>query len=120
MSRPRFLLDEHVDRGIQRRLRRLNPAIDVICIGEHGAPAAGTVDPDLLRWIEEQGYLLVTGNRKTMPGHLAAHHAASRHVPGIFLLRPRLTISAVVQALHLIWQASDIEEYRDQLRYLPL
>jgi len=49
--KPRFLLDEHVNRAIQRQLRRLDPRIEVLAIGDPGAPPAGTPDPDLLRWI---------------------------------------------------------------------
>ena len=30
MNKPRFLLDEHVNRAIQRQLRRLDPRIEVL------------------------------------------------------------------------------------------
>jgi hypothetical protein len=79
----RFLLDEHSDRAVQRQLRRLDPRIEVLAIGDLGAPPSGTADPDLLVWIEAQGFLLVTKDRRTMPGHLERHLAGDRHVPGI-------------------------------------
>ena len=34
MSKPRFLLDEHIKRSIQRQLRRWNVAIEVLAIGD--------------------------------------------------------------------------------------
>jgi hypothetical protein len=68
--KPRFLLDEHIDHSIQRQLRRLDPHVDVIAIGESGSPAAGTSDSDILLWMEESGYILITENRSTIPDHL--------------------------------------------------
>ena len=47
--KPRFLLDEHVNRAIQRQLWRLDSRIEVLAIGDPGAPPSGTPDPDLLR-----------------------------------------------------------------------
>ena len=49
--KPRFLLDEHINRAIQRQLRRLNPQIEVLAIGAPEAPPTGTSDPNLLGWI---------------------------------------------------------------------
>lgn len=120
MAKPRFLLDENVDRGVQRRLRRLEHTIDVLSVGDPGAPSAGTSDREILTWIEEHGYILVTGNRRSIPDHLSAHFAAGRHIPGLFYLRPQAVASSVASSLHLIWQASELEEYRDQPRYLPI
>lgn len=71
--KPRFLLDEHVNRAIQRQLRRLHRQIEVLAIGDPEAPAVGTLDPEILVWLETQGYLLVTANRSTMPVHFTTH-----------------------------------------------
>lgn len=81
--RPRLLLDEHVNRAIQRQLRRLDARIEVLAIGDPGAPPSGTSDPDILAWLEESGYILVTENRSTMPVHLSDHFVAGRHIPGL-------------------------------------
>lgn len=80
--KPRFLLDEQVNRAIQRQLRRLNPNVDVLAIGDPGAPSTGMSDPDILTWLEKSGYIFVTENRSTIPRHLSDHFAAGRHVPG--------------------------------------
>jgi len=39
--KPRFLLDENVNRAVQRQLQRLDLEIEVLGIGDEGAPAAG-------------------------------------------------------------------------------
>jgi len=54
-------------------------------IHDPGAPAVGTLDPDLLRWCEVYGVALVTSNRRSMPVHLANHLASGGHMPGVFV-----------------------------------
>ena len=118
--KPRFLIDEHVNRAIQRQLRRIQPDIDVLSIGDPGAPRTGTPDPEILIWIEKNGYILLTENRSTMPNHIAEHHASGRQFPGIFWLRPSAGIGKVVEELFLIWATSDAEEFRNCSFYIPL
>ena len=67
--KPRFLLDEHIDHSIQRQLRRIDPQVDVIAIGDSSSPPVGTSDSDILLWMESSGYILITENRSTIPGH---------------------------------------------------
>jgi hypothetical protein len=117
---PRFLLDEHVPHAIWSRLLRLDPEIDILAVGQPLAPPQGTSDPDLLAWIEETGYILVTANRRTIPEHVRAHYAAGHHIPGVLLLRRGASVGQVIEHLYLLWVASDAEEYVDRLLYLPM
>ena len=118
--KPRFLLDEHVNRAIQRQLRRLDPRIEVLAIGDPNAPRAGTLDPDILDWLEKNGYILLTENRSTIPVHLSEHFAAGRHIPGLFWIRPSIGIGRIIEELYLIWSASMAEEYQDHTLFIPL
>lgn len=120
MSKVRFLLDEHVNRAIQRQLRRRDILIHVLAIGDPGAPSSGASDPDILAWIEENGYILITENRRTIPRHLSDHLAAGRHVPGVFWLRPGAEIGGIIESLYLVWLVSTVEEYQDRTIYVPL
>ena len=117
---PRFLLDENMDRAIQRQLQRLNSEIDVKLVGDAEVPPRGTSDPDILMWIEHNDYILVTKNRKTMPRHFTEHLTAGRHVPGVICIRKSVTMSELINILYLIWYASDAEEYHDRLVFIPL
>lgn len=74
----RFLLDEHIAAAIQRQLRRRDAALDVLYVSAEGAPPKGTLDPDLLIWAELNGYIIVTEDRKTMPGYIEQHLASGR------------------------------------------
>jgi hypothetical protein len=120
MTPPRFLLDEHVPQAVQSQLLRLNAEIDVLAVGQPLAPPKGTSDPDILAWIEKTGYILVTGNRRTIPGHVQAHYAAGHRIPGILLLKRGVRVGQIIEQLYLLWTASDAKEYIDRLLYLPM
>ena len=120
MTPPRFLLDEHVSRAIQSQLLRLDAEIDVIAVGQPLAPPKGTLDPDILLWIERTGYILVPANRRTIPEHMRVHYAERRRIPGILLLRRGASMGEIIEQLYLLWAASDAEEYRDKILYLPM
>jgi hypothetical protein len=55
-----------------------------------------------------------------MPGHLAAHLARGRHVPGILVLSPERSMGEMLAELLLIAGASTAEEYHDRIVHLPL
>jgi len=115
----RFLLDENVSPRLKAGLLRFNPIIDVLRIGEPGAPHLGTADPDVLRYLEVSQRILVTSNRTSIPAHLEAHWAAGGHLWGLFWVRPRTPISRLAQDLYLVWEASEAEEWIDRLDWIP-
>lgn len=120
MSRFRYLLDEDTPHAIRDQRLRHEPAMEILTVGSDAAPALSTSDAELLQWIEREGYVLVSRNRRTMPRHLREHLAAGGHIPGIFLLRRRYSLSQVIEDLMLVWEAGRFEEYRDRIEYLPL
>ena len=115
-----YLLDENVDPSYKAQLHRRNPNIVMWVVGEPGVPPRGTLDPEILLWCEEHNFLLVTNNRTSMPVHLADHIAEGRHVPGIFILNPKLSMGQNIEELILIAEGSFDDEYQDQIVNLPL
>ncbi|PSO83259.1 MAG: hypothetical protein BRC44_00570 [Cyanobacteria bacterium QS_4_48_99] len=95
----KYLLDENVDPGYKTPLTRCNFELVNWVVGEPGAPSFGTLDPEILKWCEEYGLVLVTNNRISMPVHLANHIAEGHHVPGIFILNPKLSFGENVDEL---------------------
>lgn len=120
MIRIRFRLDEDTPHTIRDQLLRHQPSIEVLAVGDEGAPAFGTPDPEVLQWIEQEGYVLVCRNRRTLSQHLLGHLQGGGHVPGIFLLRRRSSFREILEDLILIHEAGRPEEYRDRIEYLPL
>jgi hypothetical protein len=114
------LLDENMPHAVREALRRLEPLLDVQVMGETGSPPLETEDLDLLAWLQREGRILVTRNRRTMPTHYANFLEADGHIPGILMVAEDFSIAQLVDDLFLIWSASEAEEWRDRLIYLPL
>lgn len=119
MMKIRYLVDENTTRAIVDQLHRVQPDIDILLVGDETAPSLGTLDPDILLWLEQENYCLVTRNRASMPGHLRDHLAAGHHIPGIFAIKPHSTIGQIIEELLLIWEASSPNEYQDRIEYIP-
>jgi hypothetical protein len=115
----RFLLDENLDPKVKIAALRLNPAADVLRVGDQGVPPLSTADPDLLRFCEVAQRILVTADRTTMPDHVNAHLAADGHIWGICLLRDGFSIYRIAQELLLIAEASTAEEWLDRIEWIP-
>jgi hypothetical protein len=120
MNPIRYLLDENVDSALRSALLKREPEIIVWKVGDPGGPSKGTKDPEVLDWCEMNSFLLITNNRASMPNHLADHIRKGGHIPEIFQLNPNMNFGETVEELLLIWGASEPDEYRDLIIYLPL
>ena len=116
----RYLIDENEPPRLKVALLRLRPAIDVLRVGDPGAPAYGSPDPDVLRFLELAQRILVTSNRRSMPDHITDHWSAGGHLWGPFWICPRTPVSRLADELCFVWDASEAEEWIDQLRWIPL
>ena len=115
----RFLLDENLDPKLKIAILRLNPAADVLRVGDQGVPPLSTTDPDLLRFCEIAERILVTADRTTMPNHIDAYIALRGHFAGVCLVRPGFSIYRIAQELVLIAEASTVEEWLDRIEWIP-
>jgi Domain of unknown function (DUF5615) len=115
----KFLLDENLPTRLKTALLRLNLQIDVVRVGEPSAPPTGTLDPEILIYLEASQRLLVTDDRSSMPGHLTDHWNKGGHIWGLLWTRPGTPISRLAQDLLLVWDATEIEEWRDLLDWIP-
>jgi len=120
MNEIRYLLDENVNPILRFALLLNEPNLIVWQVGMLSTPALGTLDPEILIWCEENDFILVTNNRKSMPVHLADHLATNRRATGILILNAELSIGETVNELLLIASASSAEEYYDQIIFLPI
>lgn len=120
---PRFLLDENLRGPLWEAIQRHNGLrtvfIDALRVGGDEAPILGASDAEVLIWCEAAGRILISGDKRTLPGHLLHHLEGGRNCPGVFLLRPGRSIRAVVSFLTLAVTASDADEWRDSLTYIP-
>ena len=116
----RYLMDENLDPLYKRQLLIKKPNLVVYAVGDPGSPPKGTFDQEILCWCEENGFILVTNNRKSMPAHLGAHLVQGRHIPGILTLNEEMSVGEIIEELLLIAGASLANEYQDRIEYLPV
>ncbi|UBF29032.1 DUF5615 family PIN-like protein [Kovacikia minuta CCNUW1] len=116
----KYLLDENLTPDYREQLSCHQSTLKICMIGDPDAPSKGAKDPDILIWCEQNGCILVTNNRRSMPVHLAHHLAEGRHIPGILVFRPKADIGRVIEDLILIAVAALEDEYQDRIVYIPL
>jgi hypothetical protein len=100
-------------------LREIEPTMDIMVVGEAGAPAKGTPDPDVLLFAEASGRAILSGDRSTMPQHLADHFQAGHHTAGLILLRSGFSVGRYATEVRLIWFATTSDEWVDRTDYIP-
>jgi hypothetical protein len=119
MNPLRFLADEDVSHDLLDCLRGIEPAIDVVVIGEPGLPPKGTPDPVVLLTAEALGRAVISGDRSTLTRHLADHFRAGHHTCGVILLRGAFPVARLASELYLIWFATTPDEWIDRTDYIP-
>jgi hypothetical protein len=113
----RFQADADLKEAIVRAIRQREPAIDFASAMDSHLEGVG--DPEVLERAACEGRILVTHDRRTMPEHFRARLEAGKSSPGVLIVSQGAPLRPVVEALVLIWSASDPAEWRDQLHHLP-
>ena len=116
----RYLIDENISPKYRTQLLYHEPSLMVLAVGDEGAPAKSTPDPEILEWCEQNQFSLITNNRKSMPQHLSDHLSAGHHVPGIFTINRKVSMGLIIKELIRIAGAPDEDKYIDQITYIPL
>jgi hypothetical protein len=118
MSRPRFLTDhdlnEHIIDGVLRR----EPSIDLVRCRDVGL--ADRPDPEVLEYAASQERIVLSHDVNTMPQHARTRVEAGLSMSGLLMIQQLSPVGQVIEDLILIWSASEAEEWRDQIRFLPL
>lgn len=116
----RFLMDRDVDHDMVRAMRTIDAAVDVLCVGERGAPPDEIGDPELLQAAFDAGRILVSRDRSTMLKHLKDRYDEGGRTVGLILLREGIPIMRLAEELVLIWASNSAEEWVDRTVYLPM
>lgn len=114
----RLLIDQDLDQVILRGLLLRVPNLDVVTA--HQANLSDATDPELLAWASEQKRIVVTHDRRTMPYYAANRIAKGERISGIIIVSRRLPVSQVIDDLEIIVSCSDVGEWENVLKYLPL
>ena len=113
----RFQADADLKEVIIQALLRLEPTIDFR--SAHKANLTGLDDDKVLTVAADEGRVLVTHDRKTMPYHFA-QFIDGRTSPGVIVVPQDMSVTAAVDELLLIWAAGEVIEWANRICYLPL
>jgi hypothetical protein len=114
----RLLIDQDLDHVILRGLLLRVPNLDVITA--HQAGLSNASDPELLAWAAKQERIIVTHDRRTMPYHATSRIARAERVAGIIVVSRQLPLGQVINELEIIVSCSDMGEWENIVKYLPL
>ncbi len=121
-----FLLDEDTrDNSLVNAIEQHNvdqpsEPLDVLRVGDDGAPPTGTQDPDLIEWAVLANRLIISQDRNTLIDEHDRYVAAGHQTPGVLMVLPRTTIAELVKSLALIAHYSEPEEWQNLVRFIPL
>ena len=117
MSRPRFLADHDLNEHIAIGVLRQEPAIDFLRVRDVGMSERS--DQEILDFANTEGVLVVSHDVNTMPAAAYTRLAAGQSFPGLFMVQQSSPIASVIENLVLIWAASELEEWQNQIVFVP-
>ncbi|MBI1901957.1 MAG: hypothetical protein HYS13_12710 [Planctomycetia bacterium] len=112
--------DERIWRAIeQHNLQHPSEAIDVIRVGDAGAPPFGMKDPDLVMWSIAANRIILSHDKNTLIRWHDEIVRSGSPTPGLIIVRRGVTIPEFVDWLALIAHLCEREEFESQCRFLP-
>lgn len=114
----RLLADENVNGQILTGLARRGPPLELIRVGDVGL--VGAPDPAILEWAAAQGYVLLTHDRRTVPGFAYARVAAGKSMPGVFLVSSLMPTGLAIEEIMIAAHCLSEEECRNLVKYFPM
>jgi Domain of unknown function (DUF5615) len=119
---PRFLADENLEKAIVDGVRRRRPDITFRSASEVGTLRLS--DQDVLLRAKALDLILISHDRRTMYTHFADlltrldKHETS---PGVFLVsQERYTIGEIIEFIIEVYDLSEHDEWRNQIREFPV
>lgn len=113
----RYQADADLNQAIVTGVLRREPTVDFQTA--FAAGLEGVKDSGVLAIAAQQGRILVSHDRKTMPSEFATF-ITSNQSSGVIIVSRKLPIEVVIEELLLIWAASSAEEWVNRIAKLPL
>ena len=114
----RFLADASLQHHIVAGCLRREPTMDFKSAA--GAGLGGQPDLSVLGMAAQENRILDTQDIRPMPQHFAEFLEAGNRSPGVLMIPQTVTTGEAIDALVLVWAASDPEEGVNRIVKLPL
>ena len=116
--KPRFQADNDLRSAIRTGVLRREPSIDFQ--SARSARLDGLPDLEVLGLAAQQGRILISHDENSMPGYFRDFLASGNHSPGIIIVPQDRPIGPVIESIPLLWIASEMDEWKGRLVWLPL
>jgi predicted nuclease of predicted toxin-antitoxin system len=114
----KFLTDEHVSLALVRGLLRQKPDLDILPLRD--TELLGKDDPTILEWAASHGRIVLTRDVSTLPDFAYERVAKELEMPGVFVLRRKPSLAALIEDIILIATASKAEEWQGLVVHVPI
>lgn len=114
----RLVSDENFNGEIVRGLLRRERELDLARVQDVGLAEAD--DPVILEWAADNQRVLLTHDRRTVPGFAWERVRAGKAMTGVLVVSDRMPIGQAIEELCLIASCSLPNEWQSRVDYLPL
>jgi hypothetical protein len=114
----RFLTDEDFDGRLTSALLARVPGLDLVRTQDTGL--MHTPGPDILSWAAGEGRIMLTHDRNTMTGFASTRVNAGQPMPGLFVVDRQAPFGQILDDLEAMAGASELDEWRDQIIFVPM
>ena len=118
MSRPRFLADHDLNEHIVSGVLRREPLIEFVHARDIGLDARP--DAEVLERASRDGLIVVSHDVNTMTAEAYARIEARTGMAGLLIVEQSKEVAIMIESLIVIWSASEAEEWREKVDYLPV
>ena len=116
MTKVRFQADADLNQAIVTGTIRRQPNLNFQ--SAYAAELEGKKDLEVLAIAAQDGRVLVSHDRKTMPTEFG-EFIGSKTSSGVLILSQKLSVSDAIEALILVWEVSTAEEWVNQIMSIP-
>ena len=113
-----ILTDEDFDGRLTSALLARVPGLDLVRVQDTGL--MHTPDPDILAWAAGEFRIVLTHDRNTMTGFASVRVKSSQPMPGLFVVDRQASFGQILNDLEAMAAASDMDDWRDQITFVPL
>ena len=114
----RFLVDEDFNNDIVRGLLRRVVDLDLVRVQDIGM--RGADDDAVLALAANEGRVLLTHDVSTLIGQAYERVRLGENMTGVIAVAQSVPVGVAIEDLVLVAECSSSEEWRDQVRHIPL
>jgi uncharacterized protein DUF5615 len=112
-----LLADENFSHRILRGIRLCIKNVDLVVA--QGTGLCGERDPALLTWAAQQGRIVLTHDRQTMPKHAYDRVRAHQPMPGIIVVSDEMRVGDAIELLTMYIECGTAKDFENSVTYIP-